>query len=49
MMRLIKKMPDKETLEAYLEGSHGSVKVVFNLLKGVFEWVVPHNVKKKTS
>jgi hypothetical protein len=37
----IKKMPDRETLEAFLRGFHGKVDVVFNLEKGVFEWVVP--------
>lgn len=35
---LIKKMPDKETLEAYLEGLHGNVIVYFDTEKGEFIW-----------
>lgn len=37
--REIKKMPNKETLEAFINGLHGGVRVSFNVEKGVFEWV----------
>lgn len=33
---LIKEMPDKETLEAYLR--HGPVMVYFDLEEGKFKW-----------
>jgi len=40
---IIKKMPDKETLEEFLNhgGELGRVKVVFNRETGEFEWVEP--------
>lgn len=37
----LKKMPDKETLEEFLNGMHQSPKVIFNIEKGELEWVVP--------
>lgn len=39
--RPIKKMPDQATLEAFLEGMSGSVKVIFDINKGEFEWLDP--------
>jgi hypothetical protein len=39
--KIIKEMPTKETLEEFLNGFDGDVKVVFNREKGVFERVVP--------
>ena len=33
----IKKMPDREVLEAFLLGFHGQVTVVFNEITGEFE------------
>jgi hypothetical protein len=38
---LITKMPDEETLEAFVCGLHGPVRVAFNFITGEFEWVVP--------
>lgn len=35
----IKKMPNKETLEEFLEGFSKNPKVIFNNKKGEFEWV----------
>lgn len=35
----IKQMPDKHTLEAFLKGMYGDLKVVFNQKKGRFEWL----------
>lgn len=32
-------MPDKETLELYLDGSHGDVQVYFDIEKGEFVMV----------
>jgi len=40
MKDLIKVMPDKETLEAFMEGMNGHVVVSFNLDKGQFEWLI---------
>ena len=37
----IKQMPDRETLEAFVEGFDGSPKVIFNIELGLFEWIVP--------
>ena len=42
--RKIKKMPDKETLEAYLNPTDG-VSVSFNVEEGVFEWIKPRPVE----
>jgi len=42
----IKVMPDKETLEAFMEGMHGDVKVVFNSKTGEFEWLIPRDYVK---
>jgi hypothetical protein len=39
--KLIKKMPDEETLEAFVRGGHQSPSVVFNRETGEFEWLVP--------
>ena len=39
--RLIQKMPDRQTLEAFVKGLEGGVTVIFNLEKGEFEWVTP--------
>lgn len=36
---LIKEMPDQGTLEAFIKGLHGEVKVIFNLVEGRFEWL----------
>jgi hypothetical protein len=38
---IIKKMPDKETLEEFVNGMHQSPTVIFNLEKGIFEWLKP--------
>jgi hypothetical protein len=35
----IEQMPDKRTLESYLDGNHGEVKVVFDARKGRFHSV----------
>ena len=40
--RELKEMPDKETLEEYLNPNDG-VKVSFNIEEGKFEWVVPRD------
>lgn len=45
--REIKKMPDKETLEAYLEGACGPTRVSFNIEKGEFEWLVSREEKEE--
>jgi len=39
--RVINKMPDKKTLQEYINGLHRRSKVVFNLEKGEFEWNPP--------
>lgn len=38
---LIKQMPDKQTLEAFVRGLSGGTRVTFNTETGQFEWVVP--------
>jgi transcriptional regulator of NAD metabolism len=43
--KLIKQMPDRETLEAFVRGLEESPTVIFNLKDGKFEWVVPHKEK----
>lgn len=35
----LKKMPDKETLEEFLNGMHSTPKVVFNIETGELEWI----------
>ena len=35
----IKKMPDKRTLEEFIDGTHGKGRVVFNRREGKFERV----------
>ena len=35
----INKMPDKKTLEDYLDGSNGEVKVMFDIEKGEFHYI----------
>ena len=37
--RLIKKMPDRETLEAFVEGHYESPKVIFDKDAGSFRWL----------
>lgn len=39
--KIIKEMPDRQTLEAYIDGLEGKVQVIFNIDEGKFEWVVP--------
>lgn len=39
--RVIKKMPDRETLEEFMEGLHRSPTVIFNKDKGEFERTTP--------
>lgn len=34
----IKKMPNKKTLEDFLNGTHGNPKVYFDKIKGVFRY-----------
>lgn len=41
--RILKKMPDRETLEEFLNGFSGSPKVVFNIEKGELEWTTPRD------
>jgi len=41
--RIINKMPDKETLEEFVQGLHGTSEVVFNIEKGEFEWNPPRS------
>ena len=36
----INKMPNKKTLEAYLDGLNGYPKVIFDSSKGEFEWTL---------
>jgi len=43
----ITEMPDKETLQAFLDGFHGGVRVAFNIEKGKFEWIAPKPVPKQ--
>ena len=38
----IKKMPTKEMLEDYLDGSYGDVKVLFDVEKGEFVYSEEH-------
>jgi len=37
---MIREMPNKETLEAFLRGYFQPPEVVFNCERGVFEWLV---------
>jgi hypothetical protein len=39
--RKINEMPDKETLEGFVSGLSGEVKVVYNIEKGKLEWTKP--------
>ncbi len=39
MKSLIKKMPDKETLEAFIRSLSGPVEVYFDREKGEFVWL----------
>lgn len=36
---VVKTMPDRETLEAFLAGMSGATEVIFDVEKGEFEWV----------
>lgn len=44
----IKEMPDKETLEKYINQQNGEeVEVSFNIKEGVFEWLIKRDTKPK--
>lgn len=46
--RLIKQMPDRDTLEEFIKGMNGEdgIKVVFNKEKGEFEWLEERPLKE---
>lgn len=39
----ISEMPDRETLEAFLEGQFGQVRVTFDAESGRFSWITQRN------
>ena len=40
---VLKEMPDKETLEAFLESLHGEVKVVYDSKQKILRWHKPED------
>lgn len=41
--RIIKEMPDQETLEAFVEGLSGEVQVYFDKDERIFKWHYPED------
>ena len=44
---VIREMPNRETLEAFIAGTMGPTRVTFNIEKGVFEPKIELPVQKK--
>ena len=44
---VIKEMPDKEILEAFVNGLNGATEVYFDIKEGKFMWSNPSKAQKK--